>query len=150
MPITGPDPGCLEADELGTGCDRPTVLVSAVALIDVDGRVLITKRPEGKAMAGLWEFPGGKVEAGESVETALVRELAEELGIRVEASEPFMTLDYDYADKQVRLDVHHVTRWQGEARGVEGQPLAWQLPSAMVNWPFPEANAPILARLLAR
>ena len=64
MPITGPDPGCLGADELGTGCDRPTVLVSAVALIDVDGRVLITKRPEGKAMAGLWEFPGGKVEVG--------------------------------------------------------------------------------------
>ena len=73
MPITGPDPGCLEADERGAGRDRPTVLVSAVALIDVDGRVLIAKRPEGKAMAGLWEFPGGKVDAGETPEAALLR-----------------------------------------------------------------------------
>ena len=126
------------------------VTVAVGLLIDEDGRVLVTRRAPDAHQGGLWEFPGGKVEAGESVETALVRELAEELGICVEASEPFMTLDHDYADKQVRLDVHHVTQWQGEARGVEGQPLAWQLPSAMVNWPFPEANAPILARLLAR
>ena len=126
------------------------VTVAVGLLIDEDGRVLVTLRAPDAHQGGLWEFPGGKVEVGESVETALVRELAEELGICVEASEPFMTLDHDYADKQVRLDVHLVTQWQGEARGVEGQPLAWQLPSAMVKWPFPEANAPILARLLAR
>ena len=126
------------------------VTVAVGLLIDEDGRVLVTRRAPNAHQGGLWEFPGGKVEAGESVETALVRELTEELGIRVEASEPFMTLDHDYADKQVRLNVHHVTRWQGEARGMEGQPLSWQLPSVMVNWPFPEANAPILARLLAR
>lgn len=126
------------------------VTVAVGLLIDEDGRVLVTRRAPDTHQGGLWEFPGGKVEAGESVETALVRELAEELGIRVEASEPFMALDHDYADKQVRLDVRRVTRWQGEARGLEGQPLAWQLPPAMANWPFPEANAPILARLLAR
>ena len=126
------------------------VTVAVGLLIDEDGRVLVTRRAPDTHQGGLWEFPGGKVEAGESVETALVRELAEELGIRVEASEPFMTLDHDYADKQVRLDVRRVTRWQGEARGLEGQPLAWQLPPAMASWPFPEANAPILARLLAR
>ena len=126
------------------------VTVAVGLLIDEDGRVLVTRRAPDTHQGGLWEFPGGKVEAGESVETALVRELAEELGIRVEASEPFMTLDHDYADKQVRLDVRRVTRWQGEARGLEGQPLAWQLPPAMANWPFPEANSPILARLLAR
>ena len=126
------------------------VTVAVGLLIDEDGRVLVTRRAPDAHQGGLWEFPGGKVEVGESVETALVRELAEELGIRVEASAPFMTLDHDYADKPVRLDVHRVTRWQGEARGLEGQPLAWQLPSAMANWPFPEANAPILARLLAR
>jgi len=125
-----------------------TILVSAVALIDKDGRILIAKRPDGKSMAGLWEFPGGKVEAGESVDTALARELAEELGVSVEASARFMTLEHDYADKQVLLDVYRVTRWQGEPRGLEGQPLAWQLPAELSSWPFPAANAPILAGLL--
>ena len=93
-------------------------------------------------------IPFNQVEAGESVDTALARELAEELGVSVEASEQFMTLEHDYADKQVLLHVYRVTRWQGEPRGLEGQPLAWQLPAELSSWPFPAANAPILAGLL--
>ena len=124
-------------------------LVVACALVDIDGRVLVVKRPPGKPMAGLWEFPGGKVEPSETIAEALSRELQEELGVLVEAAEPFMVIDHDYGDKQVRLDVYHVTRWQGEAQGLEGQPLAWKLPVELIGWPFPAANTPILERLLA-
>ena len=124
-----------------------TVLVSAVALIDADGRVLLAQRPEGKSMAGLWEFPGGKVEVNESVADALSRELREELGIEINTSEPLMTIEHDYGDKKVQLDVHRIKSWRGEARGLEGQPLAWQLPVDLRQWSFPAANAPILARL---
>ena len=125
---------------------RVTVVVGL--LIDEAGRVLVTRRAPDAHQGGLWEFPGGKVEAGESVDSALARELAEELGVSVEASARFMTLEHDYADKQVLLDVYRVTRWQGEPRGLEGQPLAWQLPAELSSWPFPAANAPILAGLL--
>ena len=125
---------------------RLTVVVGL--LIDEAGRVLVTRRAPDAHQGGLWEFPGGKVEAGESVDTALARELAEELGVSVEASARFMTLEHDYADKQVLLDVYRVTRWQGEPRGLEGQPLAWQSPAELSSWPFPAANAPILAGLL--
>ena len=124
-------------------------LVVACALVDIDGRVLVVKRPPGKPMAGLWEFPGGKVEPSETIAEALSRELQEELGVLVEAAEPFMVIDHDYGDKQVRLDVYQVTRWQGEAQGLEGQPLAWKLPVELIGWPFPAANTPILQRLLA-
>ena len=124
-------------------------LVVACALVDIDGRVLVVKRPPGKPMAGLWEFPGGKVEPSETIAEALSRELQEELGVLVEAAEPFMVIDHDYGDKQVRLDVYQVTRWQGEAQGLEGQPLAWKLPVELTGWPFPAANTPILQRLLA-
>ena len=125
------------------------VLVSAAVLVDADGRVLLAQRPEGKSMAGLWEFPGGKVEAAETLLEALTRELREELGVLVEAAEALMVLEHDYGDKQVRLDVHRVTRWSGEPRGLEGQPLAWQRPEQLRNWTFPAANRPILERLLA-
>ena len=123
--------------------------VAVGILIDDGGRVLITRREKSAHQGGLWEFPGGKVEPSESIAEALSRELQEELGVSVEAAEPFMVIDHDYGDKQVRLDVYHVTRWQGEAIGLEGQPLAWKLPVELIGWPFPAANAPILARLLA-
>ena len=124
-------------------------LVVACSLIDIDGRILLAKRPDNAQMGGLWEFPGGKVEPSETIAEALSRELQEELGVLVEAAEPFMVIDHDYGDKQVRLDVYHVTRWQGEAQGLEGQPLAWKLPVELIGWPFPAANTPILERLLA-
>ena len=125
------------------------VTVAVGILIDDAGRVLVTRRAPDAHQGGLWEFPGGKVEENETILAALARELQEELGVLVEATEALMVLDHDYGDKQVRLDVHCVTRWSGEPRGLEGQPLAWQQPEGLRNWAFPAANRPILERLLA-
>ena len=125
------------------------VTVAVGILIDDAGRVLVTRRAPDAHQGGLWEFPGGKVEADETLLEALTRELREELGVSVEAAEALMVLEHDYGDKQVRLDVHRVTRWSGEPRGLEGQPLAWQRPKKLRSWTFPAANRPILERLLA-
>jgi 8-oxo-dGTP diphosphatase len=125
------------------------VVTVAVGIVkDAQGRVLVSRRAVDAHQGGLWEFPGGKVEPGEEIEVALVREFREELGVEVLASEALMLIEHDYGDKQVRLDVRRVTRWQGEARGLEGQPLAWQLPEELRDWSFPAANAPILTRLI--
>ncbi len=124
-----------------------TVVVAVGVLIDAEGRVLVSRRAPDADQGGLWEFPGGKVEARESVGDALRRELEEELGVQIEDSEPLMAIEHDYGDKQVRLYVHRVTRWQGEPRGREGQPLAWQFPTDLGRWPFPAANTSILVRL---
>ena len=104
-----------------------TVLVSAVALIDADGRVLIARRPEGKSMAGLWEFPGGKVEAGETPEAALIRELHEELGIDTWKSclAPLTFASHAYEDFHLLMPLFACRRWQGVPRAREGQELAW-------------------------
>lgn len=125
------------------------VTVAVGILIDDAGRVLVTRRAPDAHQGGLWEFPGGKVEADETLLEALTRELREELGVSVEAAEALMVLEHDYGDKQVRLDVHRVTRWSGEPRGLEGQPLAWQRLEQLRNWTFPAANRPILERMLA-
>ena len=125
------------------------VTVAVGILIDDAGRVLVTRRAPDAHQGGLWEFPGGKVEADETLLEALTRELREELGVSVEAAEALMVLEHDYGDKQVRLDVHRVTRWSGEPRALEGQPLAWQPPEQLRNWTFPAANRPILERMLA-
>jgi 8-oxo-dGTP diphosphatase len=117
-------------------------------LIDPQGRVLITRRAPQTHQGGLWEFPGGKVEPGETIVDALARELKEELGVTVLISEPFMTLEHDYGDQCVCLAVHRVTSWRGEPSGMEGQPLAWEQPANLTDWPFPAANQPILTRLL--
>ena len=124
-----------------------TVLVSAVALIDRDGRVLLAQRPAGKSMAGLWEFPGGKVEKGETVREALCRELYEELGIKVEAAVPFKLLDYRYVDRRVLLDVWRVTRFTGEPAARESQPLEWRAVTDLNPDEFPAANRPIISEL---
>lgn len=117
-------------------------------LIDPLGRVLVTRRAPKTHQGGLWEFPGGKVEPGETISDALARELQEELGVAVLTSEPFMTLQHDYGDQHVCLAVYRVTGWRGEPSGMEGQPLAWQQPENLIEWSFPAANQPILDGLL--
>lgn len=119
--------------------------VAAAVIRDGEGRVLIAKRPAHKHQGGLWEFPGGKVEAGETARDALARELAEELGIVVEQARPLIQVRHDYPDKQVLLDVWQVDRFAGQAHGAEGQPLAWVQAEALANYRFPAANQPIVA-----
>lgn len=108
------------------------------------GEILISRRADDAHQGGLWEFPGGKVEAGEDVVTALDRELREELGIRIELASPLLEVHHDYADKSVCLDVWLVSCFSGEATGLEGQPLVWCLPEALHQYDFPAANIPIL------
>lgn len=119
--------------------------VAAAVIRGADGRVLIARRPEHKHQGGLWEFPGGKVEAGEAVEAALARELHEELGIDIAASRPLIQVRHDYPDLAVLLDVHEVSAFTGEPHGREGQPLAWVAPRELPHYEFPEANRPIVA-----
>lgn len=123
-----------------------TVLVSAVALIDVDGRVLLAQRPEGKSMAGLWEFPGGKVEEGEIPEAALIRELREELGIDTRASclAPLAFASHTYEDFHLLMPLFACRRWQGTVQPLEGQSLAWVRPAAMRDYPMPPADEPLI------
>ncbi|VXC48583.1 Mutator mutT protein (7,8-dihydro-8-oxoguanine-triphosphatase) / Thiamin-phosphate pyrophosphorylase-like protein [Pseudomonas sp. 9AZ] len=119
--------------------------VAAAVIRGVDGQILLAKRPEDKHQGGLWEFPGGKVEAGETVQSALVRELDEELGIRPSAARPLIQVRHDYPDKQVLLDVWEVSAFTGEPHGAEGQPLAWVSPRQLGDYEFPAANRPIVA-----
>lgn len=122
------------------------ILVSAVALIDPDGRVLLAQRPPGKSMAGLWEFPGGKVEPGESPETALIRELKEELGIDTFTSclAPLTFASHAYPDFHLLMPLFACRKWQGIVTGVEGQSLAWVRPNDMRNYPMPPADLPLI------
>ncbi|MCF7201897.1 Nudix family hydrolase [Pseudomonas oligotrophica] len=119
--------------------------VAAAVIRDAAGRVLIARRPLDKHQGGLWEFPGGKVEAGEGVEVALARELHEELGIDVTRAEPLIQVRHDYPDKQVLLDVWEVLAFAGQAHGAEGQPLQWVDADSLPAFEFPAANRPIVA-----
>lgn len=123
------------------------ILVVA-AVIRREGKILIAKRPAHLHMGGLWEFPGGKVEAGEPVEAALLRELGEELGILPTAFRPLIRIAHDYPDKSVCLDVWEVTAFRGEPQGLEGQPLAWVRPEELALHEFPAANRPIVTAAL--
>lgn len=125
------------------------VLVAAVALIDPDGRVLLAQRPEGKAMAGLWEFPGGKVEPGETPEAALIRELQEELGIDTWASclAPLCFASHGYDDFHLLMPLFACRKWAGIVTPREGQRLAWALPSEMGRYPMPAADLPLIPML---
>ena len=119
--------------------------MAAAVIRGTDGKILIARRADTQHQGGLWEFPGGKVEAGESVEAALGRELKEELGIVVEAARPLIKVQHDYPDKHVLLDVWEVSAFSGEPHGAEGQPLAWVSPRELADYAFPEANQPIVA-----
>ena len=125
------------------------VLVSAVALIDPDGRVLLAQRPEGKSLAGLWEFPGGKVEPLETPEVALIRELREELGIETKASclAPLTFASHTYDDFHLLMPLFACRRWEGMATGREGQTLAWVRPERLRDYPMPPADEPLIAPL---
>jgi 8-oxo-dGTP diphosphatase len=126
------------------------ILVAAAAILNPQGQLLIAKRPDDKHQGGLWEFPGGKVEADESVEAALKRELLEEIGIGILKCEPLVRIEHDYSDKSVVLDVWVVSSFSGEASGLEGQPIEWIDPVDMDSYQFPEANLPIIAALKTR
>lgn len=126
-----------------------TVLVAACALIDSDGRVLIAQRPEGKVMAGLWEFPGGKVEAGERPEESLIRELNEELGIVVkeECLAPLTFASHVYPDFHLLMPLYVCRRWEGFVKGREKQRLKWVRPNELRNYPMPPADEPLISHL---
>ena len=129
--------------------EKPIVLVSAVALIDPDGRVLVAQRPAGKALAGLWEFPGGKVEPGETPEAALIRELKEELSIDVTASclAPFTFASHAYDDFHLLMPLFVCRVWEGIVRAAEGQATKWLQPAALSDLAMPPADAPIIPLL---
>jgi len=124
-------------------------LVVACALVDTDNRVLLAQRPEGKSLAGLWEFPGGKLEAGESPEDALVRELAEELGIvvRKPCLAPLAFASHAYETFHLLMPLYVCRRWEGMVQSREGQALAWVRPNKLRDYPMPPADEPLIAHL---
>ena len=132
-----------------TGAERPVVLVSAAALVDADGRVLLARRPEGKSMAGLWEFPGGKVGDGETPEAALIRELGEELAIDVTESclAPFTFASHAYDDFHLLMPLYLCRIWEGVVTAREGQELIWRRPADIDDLPMPPADTPLVAML---
>ncbi|MBI1261619.1 MAG: 8-oxo-dGTP diphosphatase MutT [Rhizobiales bacterium] len=125
------------------------VLVAACALVDADGRVLLAQRPEGKTLAGLWEFPGGKVEPGETPEDCLIRELKEEISIDVAKAclAPLTFASHAYESFHLLMPLYVCRRWQGMATAMEGQTLAWVKPSRMPDYPMPPADEPLVAVL---
>ena len=125
------------------------VLVAACALIDADGRVLIAQRPEGKSMAGLWEFPGGKVDPGERPEDALIRELKEELGIVVKEAclAPLTFASHSYEDFHLLMPLYVCRRWEGTVTPREGQQLSWVRPNRLRDYPMPPADIPLISHL---
>ena len=144
MPATG-----AEQDTGAGGAAPPVVLVAAMALVDADGRVLLAKRPEGKAMAGLWEFPGGKVLPGETPEAALIRELKEELGLDITESclAPFTFASHRYEDFHLLMPLFLCRVWDGTPVALEGQELKWVRPGEMKNLAMPPADVPLVAML---
>lgn len=131
------------------GAHATLVLVAACALIDADGRVLITRRPEGKPMAGLWEFPGGKIEPGETPEETLIRELAEELGITTKEAclAPLTFASHAYPEFHLLMPLYVCRRWEGSATAREGQGLKWVQPNRLRDYPMPPADVPLVAHL---
>jgi 8-oxo-dGTP diphosphatase len=127
------------------------VLVAACALIDAEGRVLIAQRPRGKSMAGLWEFPGGKIEPDESPEQTVVREMREELGIIIQESalSPFVFASHSYPEFHLLMPLFLCHRWEGEPQSHEGQTIAWVKPADLSEYPMPPADLPLIPLLKA-
>lgn len=130
-----------------TAPEKSRVHVAVGVISDGADRILVSLRPQHVHQGGLWEFPGGKVEAGETVERALHRELLEELAIEVRACQPLLTIQHDYPDKSVLLDVWWISAFDGEPHGREGQPWQWVDAAQLGTLKFPEANQPILAAI---
>ncbi len=141
--------GCWAAGDTRDKAAGPLVLVAAVALVDPDGRVLLARRPEGKAMAGLWEFPGGKIHEGETPEAALTRELHEELGVdtRTSCLAPIAFASHAYADFHLLMPLYVCRVWQGNPQPREGQTLAWVRVNRLREYPMPAADEPLVAML---
>ena len=135
---------------MGLSVSFKVVLVVACALIDADGRVLIAERPPGRSMAGLWEFPGGKVEAGERPEETLIRELKEELGIVAKEAclAPLTFASHAYPDFHLLMPLYVCRRWDGTAAPQEGQRLAWVRPNRLRDYPMPPADEPLVSHLM--
>ncbi len=129
---------------------KKIVLVAACALIDTDGRILLAQRPEGKNLAGLWEFPGGKVESGETPEDALIRELQEELGITTKHAclAPLTFASYAYEKFHLLMPLYICRRYEGIARSMEGQALKWVKPKDLRSYPMPPADEPLIPFLM--
>jgi 8-oxo-dGTP diphosphatase len=136
---------------MSNGARPPLVLVAACVLIDGDGKILIAKRPEGRPLAGLWEFPGGKMEPGEAPEDALIRELAEELGIEIATADltPLTFVSHVYSDFHLLMPLFLCRRWRGVMAAHEGQELAWVRPDALGPYAMPPADEPLKAILPA-
>lgn len=131
------------------GADRnPRVHVVAAILTDLRGRILLSRRTEGRDLAGLWEFPGGKVEPGESPESALERELREEIGIEIGATQALIAVPHQYSHKRILLDVRRVAEFRGRVRGRESQALAWVAPEKLADYAMPAADRPVVAALM--
>ena len=143
----GCDPG--ERSGRAESPGRPVVFVAAVALVDIDNRVLIAQRPAGKDMAGLWEFPGGKVEPGETPEAALIREVREELGIDTSESclAPFSFASHAYTDFHLLMPLYICRKWLGEPAPHEHGAIKWVRPMRLADYPMPPADAPLVAML---
>jgi 8-oxo-dGTP diphosphatase len=130
--------------------EHPILLVTACALVDSDGRVLLTQRPEGKPLAGLWEFPGGKVDPGETPEESLIRELHEELGIVIKPAclAPLTFASHTYETFHLLMPLFICRRYEGIPRGMEGQVLKWVRPKNMRDYPMPPADIPLIPFLV--
>jgi 8-oxo-dGTP diphosphatase len=126
------------------------LLVAACALVDVDGRILLAQRPQGKQLAGLWEFPGGKVEPGETPEETLIRELDEELGIqtKIPCLAPLTFASHTYDDFHLLMPLYICRRFEGTAHGREGQAIKWVRPKALRDYPMPPADEPLIPFLM--
>jgi 8-oxo-dGTP diphosphatase len=129
---------------------KKRIHVAAGVILSPEGQILLALRPQGTHQGGLWEFPGGKVEADEIVEEALIRELQEELAINVTTCEPLVEVTHDYSDKSVLLDVWVVSTFTGEPKGNEGQQIRWVNPEHLADYEFPAANVPIVEAVQQR